>query len=124
MPERAVIPLMLALAGGFIAGLTASITQQYGSTAWTIGIATGAVVAIAGLLSVLRAPGEQSERRMVGVLRAAVAVACFGFLYAGLIKALRDGSVVGILFILVSGVFAGLLTRFRVRERGELRPTA
>jgi len=74
----------------------------------------------AGVVSVVKTPGEESERRIVGVLRGLVAAACFGFLYVGIFHALRDGSFLGVISMIVAGFFALLLTRFRVRDRGEL----
>jgi len=123
MPDRALIPLIAALAGGFIAGIITAVTQTYGGDALTIAVLAGIPVAIAGLVSVVKAPGEESERWIVGALRAAVAVACYGFLFGGLLIAVRDGNILGILLLLVAGGFAVLLTRFRVRDRGELRTT-
>ena len=40
----------------------------------------------------------------------------------GLFHALRDGSALGLLAMFLAGGFAFLLTRFRVRDRGELHP--
>jgi hypothetical protein len=121
MPERALIPLIPALTGGFIAGAVMAITQQYGTAALVVGLLVGLVVAVFGFLSVVKAPGEESERWIVGALRGVVAAATFGFLYAGILYAVRDGSAIGLLWLLFAGVFGLLLTRFRVRERGELQ---
>jgi hypothetical protein len=123
MPDRAVIPLISSLAAGFIAGCVMAITQQFGGPVWTVGIVVGAALAVIGYLSTLRVDTEDGERRMVAVLRGLLAAACFGFLYAGLVIALRDGSFVGVLFMLLSGLFAGLLVQIRARDRGELHPT-
>ena len=124
MPDRAIIPLFVAIAAGFIAGTIAAITEMYGGTALTLGLIVGVAVFAVGVVSVVKAPGEESERRIVGVLRGLVAAACFGFLYVGIFHALRDGSVLGLLAIVAGGFFGLLLTRFRVRERGELEPTS
>jgi peptidoglycan/LPS O-acetylase OafA/YrhL len=121
MPDRALIPLIAALAGGFISGVIAAVTQTYSPTTLVIGVIAGTLVAAAGFVSVVRSEGEESERRIVGALRAAVAVATFAFLYAGLLWAVRDGNGVGLLCMALSVVFAVLLTRFRVRDRGQLR---
>ena len=124
MPDRAIVPLFVAVAAGFIAGVIMAISEAYGATVLTLGVILGVVVFATGVVSVIKAPGEESERRIVGVLRGLVAAACFGFLYVGIFHALRDGSILGILAILVAGFFAVLLTRFRVRDRGELHPTS
>jgi hypothetical protein len=121
MPDRALIPLIAALAGGFIGGACTAVMQVYSPEAWYIGVPIGVLVAIAGFVSVVKTPGEESERWIVGAMRAAVAVACFGFLFAGILSAVRDGSPLGLVWLVASAGFAVLLTRFRVRERGELQ---
>jgi len=121
MPERAIIPFITATAGGFMAGLFTAVTQTYSPLAVYIGLAVGLVVFGTGFLSVIKADGEESERWIVGAMRGAVAAACFGFLFAGLLVAVRDGKPLGLLFLILAGLFAGLLTRFRVRDRGQLK---
>src|SRR3954452_2042688 len=120
MPDRAIIPLFVAIAAGFIAGCIAAITEMYGGGALTLGLIVGVGVFATGVVSVVKSEGEESERRIVGVLRDLVAAACFAFLYVGLFHALRDGSMLGLLAIAAAGFFGLLLTRFRVRDRGEL----
>jgi drug/metabolite transporter (DMT)-like permease len=122
MPDRAIIPLFVAIAAGFIAGTIAAITESYGGTVVVIGLLVGAVVVATGVASVVKTPGEERERWIVGALRGLVAAACFGFLYVGIFYALRDGSPLGLLAVVAAGFFALLLTRFRVRDRGELHP--
>ena len=120
MPDRAVIPFIAATAGGFMTGLITAVTQTYSPQTVIIGLVVGFVVFATGFVSVIRADGEESERWIVGALRGATAAACFGFLYCGLLFAVRDGSPVGVLFLLLALVFGGLLTRFRVRDRGQM----
>jgi hypothetical protein len=120
MPDRAIIPLIAALAGGFITGIITAVTQTYSPETMVIGLVVGALVACTGLVSVIRAEGEESERWIVGALRSAVAAATFGFLYVGLLVAVRDGNFLGLVFLALAVVFAALLTRFRVRDRGQL----
>ena len=122
MPDRAIIPLFVAVAAGFIAGTIAAITEMYGAGAVTLGLIVAVAVFATGVVSVVKIEGEESERRVVGVLRGLVAAACFGFLYTGIFFALRDGSPLGLLAIAASVFFGILLTRFRVRDRGELHP--
>jgi drug/metabolite transporter (DMT)-like permease len=122
MPDRAVVPLFVAIAAGFISGTIAAITESYGGTVVAIGLLVGVAVFACGAVSVVKAPGEESERWIVGALRGLVAAACFGFLYVGIFYALRDGSPFGLLAIAFAAFFAILLTRFRVRDRGELHP--
>jgi uncharacterized membrane protein HdeD (DUF308 family) len=120
MPDRAIIPLMTAGAAGFITGVIAAVEEMSGSSAVVLGLIVGVFVALSGALSVVRAPGEESERWVVGLLRGLLAVAAFACLYAGLLKTLRDGSILGIVLIVFAAVFAGILTRLRVRDRGQL----
>jgi formate/nitrite transporter FocA (FNT family) len=120
MPDRAIIPLIAALAGGFITGVITAVTQTYSPQTLIIGLIVGVFVFAAGFVSVIRAEGEEQERWIVGALRGLVAAATFGFLYVGLLIAVRDGNIVGLLFLLLAAVFAVLLTRFRVRDRGQL----
>jgi len=124
MPDRAIIPLFIAIAAGFITGVIMAITEAYGTTALVVGLIVGLGVVASGVASVVKVPGEERERWIVGALRGLVAAACFGFLYVGMFHALRDGSILGVLAIFVAGFFAILLTRFRVRDRGELHPTS
>ena len=121
MPDRAIIPLLVAVAAGFIAGCIAAITESYGGTVLVLGLLVGLVVFASGVVSVIKTPGDERERWIVGGLRGLVAAAVFGFLYVGLFHALRDGSFLGLLAMAVAGFFAVLLTRFRVRDRGELQ---
>ena len=121
MPDRALIPLIAALAGGFIGGTCSAVMQMYSPELWYIGIPIAVLVAIAGFASVIQTEGEESERWIVGALRAAVAVACFAFLFAGILLTVRDGSPLGLVWLLFAGGFAALLIRFRVRDRGELQ---
>jgi hypothetical protein len=121
MPERTIIPLMASTAFGFMGGLFTAVTQTYSPQAVYIGVAIGLFVFGTGFLSVIKADGEESERWIVGAIRGAVAAATFGFLFAGLLLALRDGNPLGLLFLILAGFFALLLTRFRVRDRGQLR---
>ena len=121
MPDRALIPLIAALAGGFIGGACSAVMQTYSPQLWYIGVPIAVLVAIAAFASVIKAEGEESERWIVGALRAAVAVACFAFLFAGIVVAVRDGSPLGLLWMVFAGGFAVLLIRFRVRDRGELQ---
>src|SRR5207249_4779705 len=93
----------------------------YSPLAVVIGLIVGTVVASTGFVSVIKAPGDESERWIVGAMRGACAAACFGFIYAGILSAVRDGRAVGLLYFLLAIVFAVLLTRFRVRDRGQLR---
>jgi hypothetical protein len=122
MPDRAIIPLLAAGMGGFLGGVIMAVTEADSGPELLVGLLVGAAVFAAGVVSVAGTEGESGERWIVGTLRGATATATFGFLYVGLIGALRTGSVLGILALFVAGFFGVLLTRFCVRERGELHP--
>src|SRR6059058_6596191 len=104
MPDRAIIPLFCAVAIGFIGGTIAAVTQTFSPGSVVIGLILGAVVFATGFVSVIKAPGEESERWIVGAMRGACAGACFGFLYSGLLSALRDGRIVGLVWLVLAVV--------------------
>jgi len=122
MPDRAIIPLLAAAMGGFIGGVIMAVTEADTGPELAVGVIVGLAVFACGMASVAGTDGEPGERWIVGALRGATAVACFGFLYLGLISALRTGSIGGILALFAAGFFGILLTRFCVRDRGELHP--
>jgi len=121
MPDRAIIPLFAAVATGFIGGTIGAVTQTFSPGSVIIGLVLGALVFGSGFVSVIKAPGEESERWIVGAMRGACAAACFGFLFAGLLAALRDGKLLGFVWLALAVFFGVLLTQFRVRDRGQLR---
>ena len=121
MPDRAIIPSLAAVTGGFLAGTMTAVTQTYSPKSVIIGVIVGAVVFASGFISVIKAEGEESERWIVGAMRGACAAACFGFLFAGLLAALRDGKLLGLVWLALAVFFGVLLTQFRVRDRGQLR---
>src|SRR5881227_3959816 len=99
MPDRAIIPLFCAVAIGFIGGTIAAVTQTFSPGSVVIGLILGAVVFASGFVSVVKAPGEESERRIVGAAHGACAGACFGFLFAGILGAVRDGKLIGLVWL-------------------------
>src|SRR3954449_4022645 len=120
MPDRAIIPALATAMAGFIGGTITAVTQTYSPQSVIIGVILGFAVFASGFVSVIKADGEESERWIVGAIRGAVAAACFGFLFAGLLVAAAQTKPLGMLFLVLAGVFAVLLTRFRVRDRGQL----
>src|SRR5213596_1668268 len=117
MPGRAIIPLFAAVATDFIGGTIGAVTQTFSPGSVIIGLVLGALVFGSGFVSVIKAPGEESERWIVGAIRGAVAAAFFGFLFVGILTAVRDGKGLGLLWLLLAAFFGVLLTRFRVRDR-------
>src|SRR5437773_2007386 len=73
MPDRAIIPLFAAVATGFIGGTIGAVTQTFSPGSVIIGLVLGALVFGSGFVSVIKAPGEESERWIVGAMRGACA---------------------------------------------------
>jgi len=122
MQDRVIIPLLPALSLGFICGIITSALLL--DTAGTIAVAiAGAVlVAIAASSSVFAASGEKGEKAIVGALRGACSVALFGCVMLFILGFLRDGKPLGaMIWLVLAFAFAMVLTRLRVRDRGEMR---
>jgi hypothetical protein len=120
MPERAIIALMPAVALGFICGLIASVTQMQDMATLLVGVAGAALVVAAGTTSVLGVRAESGEKVAVGGLRALIGVALFAAIYLFMLSFLRDGNLLAaIVWLILGGIFGILLTRPRVRDRGD-----
>jgi hypothetical protein len=122
MPDRAIIPLLPALALGFICGIIASalLLKTGGSVA--VGIAGGVAVAAIASSSVLGVGSDKGEKAIVAALRAACAVGVFAAVYLFILAFLRNGEpVLALVWLVMAFAFAMVLTRLRVRDRGELR---
>src|SRR5213083_1804835 len=96
MPDRAIIPLFAAVATGFIGGTIGAVTQTFSPGSVIIGLVLGALV---------------FGRGFVSAMRGACAAACFGFLFAGLLAALRDGKLLGFVWLALAVFFGVLLTQ-------------
>src|SRR3954447_21310279 len=120
IPDRAAIPLLTAVSAGFLCGLIAATLEISGGGALTLGVVVAILVAIAGAASTIAAPGDPSERPVVAALRGLCAAALFAFLYMAFLRLLRDGAPIGFLWLIIAAVFAGVLTRLRVRNPTEL----
>lgn len=124
MSNRAIPPLFIAIAAGFMLGLIAAVNEFGDSTIRVIGVVGAIVVAILGLLSPLGRSGGAVDQGSVGLLRAGTSVGCFVFLYAGMIDFLKLGHIgLGLAWWVVAAAFAALSTRLRVRGR-EAEPEA
>ena len=120
MSDRAIIAILPALSLGFIAGLITSMAQLERGATWTVGIAGAILVALAAMSSVFGVRAQGGEKAIVGVLRAACAVALYACMFLFILRFLRQGDVLGALPWAVLGVAFGLvLTQLRVRERDE-----
>ena len=121
MPDRAIIPLLPALALGFICGIIAAALQLKTGAAWAVGIAGAVFVAIIASSSVFGAGSDTGEKAIVAALRAASAMALFACMYLFIQAFLRNGSIgMALVWLVLAFAFAMVLTRLRVRDRGEL----
>jgi hypothetical protein len=121
MPDRAIVPLLPAVSLGFICGIIVSTLQMQDGPTMAIAVAGGLLTVLAGVSSVFGVGGEAGEKAIVGVLRAACAVGLFVSIFLFILTFLRDASPVGALIWVPLGVAFGLLlSRLRVRDRGEL----
>ena len=122
MPDRAIIALFPTFAFAFLCGVVGAANELHGTEAFWLGLAGAVAALIAGLVSTFRAPGDADERKIVGVLRAALDVAIFATIYIGLLAFLRDAKpVLGVFLWLVALACTLALARLRVRDTDELR---
>ena len=119
MPDRAILPLLPALALGFICGIVASALLLGDGGTLAVGLAGAVGTALAAGSSVFGVKGETGEKAIVAGLRIAVALGLFLSIYLFILGFLREGSAASIIWLAFAIVFAILLTRFRVRDRGE-----
>ena len=121
MPDRAILPLLPALALGFICGIVASALLMGDGGTLAVGIAGALGTALAAGSSVFGVKGESGEKAIVAGLRIAVALGLFLSIYLFILGFLREGSASALIWLAFAIVFAVLLTRFRVREREEVQ---
>ena len=124
MPDRAIIPLLPALSLGFICGIIAAALLLGDGAVLAVAIAGGVGTALAAGSSVFGVKGDRGEKTIVAGMRIGTAVALFLCVYLFILGFLRDGSVASLLFVPFIILFAILTTRFRVRDRGEVREAA
>ena len=118
MPDRALIPLLPAVSLGFICGIIAATLQLESGATIMVAVVGVIAVILAGVSSVFGTRGDSGEKAIVGALRAACAVALFLCIYLFILGFLGEGSIVGLIWLVLAGVAGLLLTRFRVRDRG------
>jgi hypothetical protein len=122
MPDRAIIPLLPALALGFICGIVASALLLGDGGTWAVGVAGAVAVGIIASSSVFGASSDTGEKAIVAVLRALTAMALFVAVYLFILAFLRNGQpLMALVWLVMAFAFAMVLTRLRVRDRGELR---
>jgi hypothetical protein len=116
MPDRAIIPLLPALALGFICGIIASALLLGDSGTLVVGLVGAVGTAIAAGSSVFGVRAESGEKAIVAALRIALAIGLYASIYLFILGFLREGSPVAIIWMVFAGVFALMLTRLRVRD--------
>ena len=121
MPDREIIPLLPALALGFICGIVTSALLLEDGATLAVGVVGAVATAIFAGSSIFGAKGDQGEKAIVAGLRVACAIGLYACIYLFMLGFLREGSAVAIIWIPLAIVFAVLLTRMRVRDRGEVR---
>ncbi|HEX2086450.1 MAG TPA: hypothetical protein VHF89_12260 [Solirubrobacteraceae bacterium] len=121
MPDRAIIPLLPALALGFICGIISSTLLLEDGPTLFVGIAGAALTALAAASSIFGVRGDSSEKAIVAALRVACAIGLFTCVYLFMIGFLRDQNMVSLIWLPLAGVFGLLISRLRVRDRGEVR---
>ena len=124
MPDRAIIPLLPALSLGFIAGIITAALQLTSGAALTVGIIGAIFVALAAVSSVFGVSGDSGEKKIVAALRAGCAVALYGCMFLFIQGFLREGEATSLIWLVLGIVLAIVLTQLRVRDRGELQPSA
>jgi hypothetical protein len=121
MPDRAIIPLLPALAIGFICGIVSSALLLKDGGTWAIGVVGAIAVGAIASTSVFGVGSDRGEKAIVAALRAATAMGLFAAVYLFILAFLRNGKpLMAIVWLVMAFAFAMVLTRLRVRDRGEL----
>ena len=120
MPDRAIIPLLPALALGFICGIVASALLLGDGATLAIGVAGALATALAAGSSVFGVRADSGEKAIVAGLRVALAIGLFVSIFLFILGFLRDGSIASLVWVAFAIVFALMLSRLRVRDREEV----
>jgi uncharacterized protein YqgC (DUF456 family) len=121
MPDRAIIPLLPALALGFICGIVASALLLEDTPTLVVGVVGAIATAAIALTSIFGVKGDGTEKAAVAGLRAACAVGLYTCIYLFILGFLREGSPIAIIWVPLAVVFGVLIARLRVRDRGEVQ---
>ena len=121
MPDRAIIPLLPALALGFICGIVASALLLEDGATLAVGVAGAIGTAIFATSSVFGVRGPGGEKAIVAGLRVACALGLFVCIYLFMLGFLREGSAMALVWIPLAAIFGLLLARMRVRNRDEVK---
>ncbi len=119
MPDRAIIPLLPALALGFICGIVVATLQLEDTPTLLVGLVGSIAVILAGVSSVFGVRGDKGEKTIVAALRAGCAVALYGCMFLFILGFLREGEATALVWLVLGIVIAIVLTQLRVRDHGE-----
>jgi hypothetical protein len=115
MPDRAIIPLTVAVMGGFFCGLVGSVLLLQDGPIAAIAIAGTIATLIAAAASVLGVPGR--GHLTVAILRMFYGACLFLAIDLGLVQFLRNGSFIYALLLWIAGALAaGMLVTPRVQD--------
>lgn len=115
MPDRAIIPLTIAIMGGFFCGLVGSVLILDDGPILAIAVVGTTASVLAGLVSVLGVPGRGHVT--VAILRAFYAALLFLAIDLGLVEFLRNGSFgLALILWIAGGLAAGMLIAPRVQS--------
>src|ERR1700750_2011202 len=104
MPDRAIIPLTIAVMGGFFCGLIGSVLLLQDRPIAAIAIAGTIATLIAAAASLLRVSGR--GHLTVAILRIFYAACLFLAIDLGLVQFLRNGSFIYALVLWIAGALA------------------
>jgi hypothetical protein len=115
MPDRAIIPLTVAVMGGFFCGLVGSVLLLQDGPIATIAIAGAVATVLAAGASVLGVPGD--GHLTVAIMRMFYGACPFLAIDLGLVQFLRNGSfALALVLWIAGGLAAAMLAAPRVRS--------
>jgi hypothetical protein len=115
MPDRAIIPLTIAVMGGFFCGLVGSVLLLDDGPILAIAVAGTVASLLAGAVSVIGVEGRGHVS--VAILRAFYAALLFLAIDLSLVEFLRNGSfLLAVVLWIAAGLAAGMLIAPRVRS--------
>ena len=116
MPDRAIIPLLPALALGFTCGIIASALLLSDVGTLVVGLVGAVGTALAAGSSIFGVRAEAGEKAIVAGLRVALAIGLFFSIYLFILGFLREGSPVAIIWMVFAVAFGLMLSRLQVRD--------
>ena len=115
MPDRAIIPLTVAVMGGFFCGLIGSVLLMQDPAILAIAVAGTLATVLAAAASVLGVPGR--GHATVAILRMFYGACLFLAIDLGLVQFLRNGSFLYAVVLWIGGALAAaMLVAPRVRS--------